>query len=109
MDRAILLYFGGSITEQFELVGMRHQVLTFHNRPSFNDLVARVRTVMNVGCDVHLHGRYDMGSNRPIYVMLPLRSEDEWLLYKSCASESGLKGAEVVAEITSLPSGEITI
>jgi hypothetical protein len=106
MDRAILFYFGGSITEQFELVDMRHQVLTFHNRPSFNDLVARVRAVMNVGCDVHLHGRYDMGSNRP---MLPLRSKDEWLLYKSCASESGLKGAKVVAEIASLPSGEITV
>jgi hypothetical protein len=30
-------------------------------------------------------------------------------LYKSCASESGLKGAEVIAEIVSLPSGEITV
>jgi hypothetical protein len=58
---------------------------------------------------VRLHGRYDMGGNRPIYVMLPLRSEDEWLLYKSYASELGLKGAEVVAEITTLSSGEITV
>jgi hypothetical protein len=32
---------------------------------------------MNVGCDVRLHGMYDMGGNRPIYMMLPLRSEDE--------------------------------
>jgi hypothetical protein len=64
---------------------------------------------MNVGCDVHLHGRYDMGGNRPIYVMLPLRSEDEWLLYKSCASESGLKGGEVVVEIAPLTSSEITV
>jgi hypothetical protein len=64
---------------------------------------------MNVGCDVRLHGRYDIGDDRSIYVMLPLRSEDEWLLYKSCASESGLNGAEVVAEITLLPSGEITV
>jgi hypothetical protein len=77
MDRVILLYFGGSVTEQFELVGMRCQMLTFQNRPSFNNLIARVRTVMNVGCDVRLHGRYDMGDNRPIYVMLPLWSEDE--------------------------------
>jgi hypothetical protein len=30
-------------------------------------------------------------------------------LYKSCASESGLKGVEVVVEIASLPSGEITV
>jgi hypothetical protein len=30
-------------------------------------------------------------------------------LYKSCASESGLKGAEVVAEIALLPSGQITV
>jgi hypothetical protein len=52
-------------------------VLTFQNRPSFNDLVGRVKPVMNVGCDVCLHGRYDMGGKRPIYVMLPLRSEDE--------------------------------
>jgi hypothetical protein len=45
---------------------------------------------MNVGCDLCLHGRYDMGGNRPIYMMLPLGSEDEWLLYKSCASQFGL-------------------
>jgi hypothetical protein len=64
---------------------------------------------MNVGCDMRLHKRYDMGGNRPIYVILPLGSEDVWLLYKSYASESGLKGVEVVAEIASLPSGEITI
>jgi hypothetical protein len=51
---------------------MRRQLFTFHIRPSFNDLVARVRTVMNVGCDVRLHGRYNMGGSRPIYVMLPL-------------------------------------
>jgi hypothetical protein len=50
-----------------------------------------------------------MDDNRPIYVMLPLRSEDEWLLYKSCASESGLKCVEVVTEIAPLLSGEITI
>jgi hypothetical protein len=80
MDCVILLHFGGSVTEQFELVGMRRQVLTFLNRPSFNDLIARVRAVMNVGCDVHLHGRYDMGGNRPIYVILPLGSKDEWQL-----------------------------
>jgi hypothetical protein len=109
MDCVILLHFGGSIIEQFELVGMRHQVLTFQNQPSFNDLVARVRAVLNVGCNVRLHGRYDMGGNRMIYVMLPLRSEDEWLLYKSCASESGMKGAEVVAEVALLPSGEMTV
>jgi hypothetical protein len=50
-----------------------------------------------------------MGGSRPIYVVLPLGSEDEWQLYKSCASQSGLKGAEVVAEIAPLPSGEITV
>jgi hypothetical protein len=109
MDRVILLHFGWSVIEQFELVGMRCQMLTFQNRPSFNNLVARVRAVMNVRCDVRLHGRYGMGGNRPIYVMLPLRPQDEWLLYKSCASESGMKVAEVVAEIASLPSGEIIV
>jgi hypothetical protein len=77
MDRVILLHFGESVIKQFELVGMRRQVLTFQNRPSFNDLVARVRAVMNIGCDVRLHGSYNMGGNRPIYVMLPLWSEDE--------------------------------
>jgi hypothetical protein len=30
-------------------------------------------------------------------------------LYKSCASESGLKGAEVVENVTPLPSGEIIV
>jgi hypothetical protein len=77
MDRVILLQFGGSVNEQFELVGMRPHMLTFENSASFNELVARVRTVMNTGCDLRLHGRYDMGGNIPIYMMLPLRSEDE--------------------------------
>jgi hypothetical protein len=77
MDCVILLHFGGLVTEQFELVGMRHQVLTFQNWLSFNDLVARVKTVMNVGYDLCLHGRYDMCGNKPIYVMLPLWSKVE--------------------------------
>jgi hypothetical protein len=50
-----------------------------------------------------------MGGNRPIYMMLPLGSEDEWQLYKSCASQSGLKGAEVVGVIAPLSAGEITV
>jgi hypothetical protein len=87
---------------------MRPHVLTFGKLPSFNELFAKVRVVMNDGSDLRLHGRYDMGGgNRPIYVMLLLESEDEWQLYKSCASESGLKGAEVVAEIAPLSAGEI--
>jgi hypothetical protein len=32
---------------------------------------------MNIGCDLCLHGKYDMCDNRPIYMMLPLGSEDE--------------------------------
>jgi hypothetical protein len=64
---------------------------------------------MNIRCDLVLHRRYDMGGNRPIYVILPLGSEDEWQLYKSCASQSGLKGVEVVAEMTLLSGGEITM
>jgi hypothetical protein len=77
MDRAILLYFGGSVNEQFELVGMRSHMLTFEKPPLFNVLVARVRIVMNVGWHLLLHGRYNMGGNRPIYVMLPLGSKDK--------------------------------
>jgi hypothetical protein len=109
MDRVILLHFGGSIIEQFELVGMRMHMLTFGKPPSFNKLFAKVRAVMNVGSELRLHGRYDMVDNKPIYVMLCLGSEDEWQLYKSCASESGLKGAEVVGEIALLCAGEITM
>jgi hypothetical protein len=109
MDHVILLHFGGSVNEQFELVGMRPHVLTFEKPPSFNDLVTRVRTVMNIGCDVRLHGRYDMGGNRAIYVMLLLGTGDEWQLYKSCASQSELKDAEVVAEIAPLPVNEINV
>jgi hypothetical protein len=108
MDRVILLEFGWSVNEQFELVGMRPHVLTFENPSSFNE-VARVRAVMNIGCDLCLHGRYDMEGNRPIYMMLPLGSEDEYQLYKSCGSQSGLKGAEVVGVITLLSAGEITV
>jgi hypothetical protein len=109
MDCVILLHFGGSFSEQFELVGIRLHMLTFEKPPSFNELVARVRVVINVGCDLRLHRRYDMGGNRPIYVMLPLGSEDEWQSYKSCASQSGLKGVEVVIEMTLLSDGEIIV
>jgi hypothetical protein len=56
---------------------MRLHMLTFKKPPSFNNLTARVRTVMNVGCDVRMHERYDMGGNRSIYVMLSLGSEGE--------------------------------
>jgi hypothetical protein len=78
MDRVILLQFGGLVNEQFELVDMRPHVLTFENPPSFNELVARVRAVMNTGCDLRLHDRYDVGGgNRLIYMMLSLGSEDE--------------------------------
>jgi hypothetical protein len=56
MNRVVLLHFSGSVSEQFELVGMRPHVLTYEKPPSFNEFVARVRAVMNVGCDVRLHG-----------------------------------------------------
>jgi hypothetical protein len=62
MDYVILLHFSGSVSEQFELVGMRPHVLTFEKLPSFNELVARVRAIINVGCDMRLHGRYGMGA-----------------------------------------------
>jgi hypothetical protein len=77
MDRVILLQFGGSVNEQFDLVAMRPHMLTFKNLSSFNELLARVRAVMNTRCDLHLHGRYDMGGNRLIYMMLSLGTEDE--------------------------------
>jgi hypothetical protein len=76
MDHVILLHCGGSVSDQFELVSMRTHVLTFENPHSFNELVARA-AVMNVGYDLKLHRRYDMGGNRLIYVMLPLGSKDE--------------------------------
>jgi hypothetical protein len=77
MDRVILLHFGGSVNEQFELVGMRPNVVTLEKLPSFNDMVAIVSIVMNVGYNERLYGRYNMGGNRLIYVMLPLGSEDK--------------------------------
>jgi hypothetical protein len=40
---------------------VRPHVLTFEKLSSFNKMVARVRAVMNVGCDLRLHERYDMG------------------------------------------------
>jgi hypothetical protein len=73
MDRVILLHFGESVSEQFELVAMRQHMLTFEKTPSLNELVSRVRAVMNVGFDIKLHRRYDMGGgggNGPIHVML---------------------------------------
>jgi hypothetical protein len=48
MDCVILLYFDVSISEQFELVGIRPHIFTFEKPPLFNELVARVRIVMNI-------------------------------------------------------------
>jgi hypothetical protein len=70
-------YFYILVGQQFELVSMRSHVLTFEKPPSFNALVDRVRAIMNVGCHLLLHVRYDMGGNRLIYVMLPLRFKDK--------------------------------
>jgi hypothetical protein len=77
MDRVIILHFGGSVSEQFELVDMGPYMLIFGKPPSFNELVARVGAAINIGCELRLHRRYDMGDNKLIYVMLPLESEDE--------------------------------
>jgi hypothetical protein len=77
MDRVILLHFRGSVSEHLELVGMKPHVLTFEKPPSFNELVTRVKAVMNVGCNLRLHGSYDMGGNRPIYVIVSLGFKDE--------------------------------
>jgi hypothetical protein len=75
---------------------MRPHVLTFENLSSFNELVARVRAVMNTDVICVCMAGTIWGGNRPIYMMLPLGSEDKCQLYKSCVSQSGLKGAEVV-------------
>jgi hypothetical protein len=40
---------------------MRSHVLTFKKLPSFNEMAARVRAIMNVRCDLRLHKRYDIG------------------------------------------------
>jgi hypothetical protein len=103
----VLLHFSGSVSEQFELVGMRHRVLGFEKPSSFNEMVDRVSTIMNVGCDMRLHERYDMGGNILIYVMLSLGFEEGCQLYKTCARDYGLKGAKVVADCATLPAGEM--
>jgi hypothetical protein len=77
MNCVIILYYGESVSEQFELVGVRPHVLTFEKPPSFNKLVTRVKAVMNIECELRLRGRYDIEGNRMIYMMLPLGSKDE--------------------------------
>jgi hypothetical protein len=44
---------------------------------------------MNIGFDLRLHGWYDMGGNRPIYVML------------------SLPGGEIIVQETSVTTEEI--
>jgi hypothetical protein len=51
MNRMILLHCGGLVSDQYELVSIRQHVLTFEKLHSFNKLVARVKLVINVGCD----------------------------------------------------------
>jgi hypothetical protein len=46
---------------------MRPRVLTFENPSSFNELVARVRSVMNIGCDLCLHEVQHGGQQTDLY------------------------------------------
>jgi hypothetical protein len=88
MNHVILLYFGELVNKQFELVGMRLHVLTFEKPPSFNDLVARVRAVTNIGCDLWLHGRYDMGGNISTLLLQPVVAK----MTSSCSERRRLVG-----------------
>jgi hypothetical protein len=49
MDCVIILYYGGSVNEQFELICMRRHFLTFEKLPQFKELVCRARSSVASG------------------------------------------------------------
>jgi len=78
MDRNIVLFCGGSVNDGDSLVNMKRSVLNFSTAPCFNELMERVKGIMQDGCQFGLRGRYDAGTeSRPYHVIVLLLSEDD--------------------------------
>jgi hypothetical protein len=112
MERIVRIFYGGTVSTNGEFDKMREEVLKFGNPPCFDEIVARVRAVLNVDADgsyVTVRGRLDAGrGGRAHYVVMELASENDWKLYKECLNGSQVCCAELVVDVgvggSSMPS-----
>ena len=92
MERIVRVFYGGTVSTTGEIDKMREEVLKVGNAPCFDEIVARVRAVLNVdedGSYVTVRGRLDAGrGGRAHYVIMELASENDWKLYKECLNGS---------------------
>ena len=51
MDRNIVLFCGGSVNDDDGLENMKRSVMNFSTAPCFSEIMERVKTVMQGGCE----------------------------------------------------------
>ncbi|TVU50569.1 hypothetical protein EJB05_01946, partial [Eragrostis curvula] len=97
MDRVVRIFHSGSVNDNGEFVNMKEDVCTFGKSPNFSEVVARAKSIVGVGSELTLRGRFDAGGGgRAHYVLLNLKSDEDWTLYRECLKEAQVRCAEVV-------------
>ena len=106
------MFCDGTVNANGEFDKMRGHVLKFGSPPCFNEIVARVRSIMNLDVDesdVTVCGMFDASrGGKSHYVVMELASEDDWKLYKNC-DDSQVCCAEVVVDVGICGSSMILI
>uniref|UniRef100_A0A0D9XP36 RING-type domain-containing protein n=1 Tax=Leersia perrieri TaxID=77586 RepID=A0A0D9XP36_9ORYZ len=104
MDRVVRVHFGGSVIKTSEgsckFVGMTVKSVVFVGRPSFEEVVGRVREILEFRKGkLNLKGRYDVGvGNVSHKQMLELNGQTEWDAYVEIVMGSQCRSLDVVAE-----------
>jgi hypothetical protein len=75
---------------------MEEELEMFDQPPSFSDLMQRLKG--KFGVDITLQGRFDVGTSRSRYVMMPLLDSSHWTCYTCVLQGCNSKMAEVVVE-----------
>ncbi|CAL5066605.1 unnamed protein product [Urochloa decumbens] len=102
MDRIVRFFSGGTVNESGEFTSMREDVAIFGSPPSYEDLIARVNQMFKVGHEqeeLTLRARFDAGDKRAHYVLMPIRKEDDWLIYKELVQGSQVRCCEVFVDV----------
>lgn len=97
MDCFVCVFYGGSVTREDCLFSdMEEELEMFDQPPSFSDLMQRLKG--KFGVDITLQRRFDVGTSRSRYVMMPLLDSSHWTRYTRVLQGCNSKMAEVVVE-----------
>src|SRR5579859_6255031 len=97
MDCFVRVFYGGSVSkEECLFEGMEKDLVMFDKPPSLGDLLLRLEG--RFGGNLTLKGRFDVGTTRSRYVIMPLVDEDHWFRYTRVLQGCNAKMAEVVLE-----------